>query len=1441
MSQNHTVTITIRASNLSDSALREVVADLNRVGAAGARVSQQLDQVGLAATQTGGRFRSGALEIIGFGSAAGVAQAGTMALLGGLRSMAGGLWGLHTGLENTRARLLAFTKDGSETERLLAMIQEEAAKSPFAFGEMADAVAGLLPAAKVTGAALDELIDLAQILAASNPMEGLAGAAFALREALSGDFTSIIERFNLPRVYINQLKEEGVPALEIVSRALGQMGLDMDAVANLSLTAEGRLSTLMDTLRMGAQEVTAPLFALVSDGIEALIGATGSAEFEQNIDRWKQSVQGLADGVRQFVINDGPGLVSLAQTIATQVGNIATAGGHLLGIFSQIAQLGSGNNRGTLPTPTTPGGVVVEVEVEQGSYGILDLAKDIDKLNPVGIQNINRALDFTHDVLVAINSTANPAQIAAYADAWNLATSEFGIMNLELPPLSEHLKNVSGAAILAAAQQERNAEAAREHASALFDLDRSLMTFSSSIGRASQAWSYYRAEVNRSTTEFSLFEAAVAVKGALAERSLIQLANAQRDLTVAQDTLTGGMQVYAQQSAEYQGTLSALERAYQTLQKRQEEGIELSENEQDLLRDYPKLTERLKGGIDDAAISEGLFAAAKADVILAQDALNEAIARGENDLGPYEQALADARKRLDEFDPNGPARQSIDALTGAINNEDGLIAAIENLTRKIEYLSKPWLIAIDVAAEAAERELLRILELQRQINEGVYGLVPPDMVGPGPSGMQPMSAREISQGFGAQTTGGLTDISAPTLREQALAARDTVEVLDELMRYIEEAAQRLGEGDEAAREYVALAGDVVRVFQSGAELLRGLGSAPLAYTTEAAESVAAIKFMLEHAVQSLADSAAIMDAEAVGEARTFAEAAQATAQAMLDGLELLTALTEQVVVYGAAEERAIADLKFALEKAVASLADSAAIMDLDAVDAARRLAEAAGRIISALRDTLEFLQALQETGLRTTKSAEGVDATVRMLAAMTRRIADAFAVAAEGWEEEVSPELEAFADGVGAATAGLADTLDLLEALEEQGDATLEGQGQLREVADDLARTTRVVADAFAAAAAGWDAEVTPAVEAYADAAGAALDVLADTPEAIEAILEHGAAGEQLDIEALVEQFGRDIDIIVRAVEAGAQAWRARGAPAFEEYASGAGEAVALMADVAEAYAAIAETSRVSEQQMEVFYANFLDILELIAQMAAAAEPYAELAADLAATLEDIADAIGAAAGAVGDAAGESSQALQSTAGATGALAASIGRGPGGRGAFSGVPNAGSGAGSSAAPAIDALISSLLGFDATAQQLTDVIELVASQIEPGSDSSAADAASYAADQLGLLQEMLSNPAAWPATATQAVADQLAASLEDLGILGMSQLDFVNTLLGAVGVSPLAELPAAVGQAMTDAAQVQAEIIAEAVAAALKRATEQMSGEVSRSVGNAVRDALSGAL
>jgi len=176
----------------------------------------------------------------------------------------------NNSMEQVTAQLNAFTKDGAVSADILEMIRQRAASTPFAFDEMARATAGLIPAANQGGVALESLVEKAEILAASNPAEGLEGAAFALREAVSGDFTSIIERFNLPRQYINQLKDEGVPALEIVSRAMQQMGYDTDLVSNLAQTAQGRWSTLVDTFTTVASTVTQPIFDIFSESLGRL-------------------------------------------------------------------------------------------------------------------------------------------------------------------------------------------------------------------------------------------------------------------------------------------------------------------------------------------------------------------------------------------------------------------------------------------------------------------------------------------------------------------------------------------------------------------------------------------------------------------------------------------------------------------------------------------------------------------------------------------------------------------------------------------------------------------------------------------------------------------------------------------------------------------------------------------------------------------------------------------------------------------------------------------------------------------------------------------------------------------------------------------------------------------------------------------------------------------
>jgi hypothetical protein len=254
-------------------------------------------------------------SIVDFGSKVGIAAIGVEGLARATSGMARSLFGGNAAIENVTASLNAMTKDAGLSQQILADIRAEAAKTPFAFNEMAQATAGLIPAARMAGVELMDLVRDAEILAASNPAQGLEGAAFALREAVSGDFTSIIERFNLPRQYINQLKAEGVPALEAVRRAMLEMGYDSSLVANLANTATGRWSTLVDTFQVLRDTVTQPMFEVLSQslaGLQRWLDANNEAlqRFAAAFGRRLASALGVA---ARLIVRIGGAVVTFAQ------------------------------------------------------------------------------------------------------------------------------------------------------------------------------------------------------------------------------------------------------------------------------------------------------------------------------------------------------------------------------------------------------------------------------------------------------------------------------------------------------------------------------------------------------------------------------------------------------------------------------------------------------------------------------------------------------------------------------------------------------------------------------------------------------------------------------------------------------------------------------------------------------------------------------------------------------------------------------------------------------------------------------------------------------------------------------------------------------------------------------------------------------------------------
>jgi hypothetical protein len=278
----------------------------------------------------------------GLGNAAGtVATIAGGGLLTGIGATVAGLGAgavagldFNNSMQQVTAQLNAFTKDGEKSAQILDMIKTRAAATPFAFEDMARATTSLLPAANASGLALEDLVAQAEILAASNPAQGLEGAAFALKEAVGGDFTSIIERFNLPRAYLNQLKAEGVPAAQAVSMAMQQLGLDSSLVTNLAETAQGRWSTLKDTFVNLAATVTQPIFNAFSGSLGQLNQYL--ADNEPLLTAMAEGLAGQVQGAITWIVQTGiPGMMAAWGWITGTAIPTLQAWGQTIGDFLQ--------------------------------------------------------------------------------------------------------------------------------------------------------------------------------------------------------------------------------------------------------------------------------------------------------------------------------------------------------------------------------------------------------------------------------------------------------------------------------------------------------------------------------------------------------------------------------------------------------------------------------------------------------------------------------------------------------------------------------------------------------------------------------------------------------------------------------------------------------------------------------------------------------------------------------------------------------------------------------------------------------------------------------------------------------------------------------------------------------------------------------------------------
>ena len=182
-------------------------------------------------------------------------------------------------LEKTQATLRAVAGSQATYNEALRIAQANQALFGGSLERNLAPMQQFLFIANRSGASLDELNRVAQLLATVNPAEGIEGAGFALSEAFSGDLTSIVERFNLPRAALRDLLNEAENADQVlagVTDLLAQQGVNADTLS-ASLTENARVynefsaaaSQAFTDIGAAASTAAAPVASFLTDVLKA--------------------------------------------------------------------------------------------------------------------------------------------------------------------------------------------------------------------------------------------------------------------------------------------------------------------------------------------------------------------------------------------------------------------------------------------------------------------------------------------------------------------------------------------------------------------------------------------------------------------------------------------------------------------------------------------------------------------------------------------------------------------------------------------------------------------------------------------------------------------------------------------------------------------------------------------------------------------------------------------------------------------------------------------------------------------------------------------------------------------------------------------------------------------------------------------------------------------
>jgi hypothetical protein len=144
---------------------------------------------------------------------------------------------------------------------------------------------------------LEKAWSLAERMAAIDPVQGVTGAVFALREMFSGDSISMVRRFEMPKKIMNEIKKMDIPdQLKALDKYFNKIGMTQHLIDEMGGTTLGIWAQIKEKLAVIFRDMGAPALQVLKKFIDGLNNGISGGSLEGFKQTGAKMLENIASG-----------------------------------------------------------------------------------------------------------------------------------------------------------------------------------------------------------------------------------------------------------------------------------------------------------------------------------------------------------------------------------------------------------------------------------------------------------------------------------------------------------------------------------------------------------------------------------------------------------------------------------------------------------------------------------------------------------------------------------------------------------------------------------------------------------------------------------------------------------------------------------------------------------------------------------------------------------------------------------------------------------------------------------------------------------------------------------------------------------------------------------------------------------------------------------------